>query len=118
MNGSDNGAEPDSPESHKGNILLAKHIDKWHQVRQAVDKKARKNTMDDELTFNKYSRCWEGISPDGKRDLTVSGTAMAEARHIMTMRGISPTISYPQLLLIATWLNDETLLDLDGVELT
>lgn len=73
--------------------------------------------MDGELSFNQHARCWEGFSEDGAQYLTVSGAAMAEAHHIMTMRGRSSTTSNPYLLLVATWLDDDALRDLDGVDL-
>jgi hypothetical protein len=58
-----------------------------------------------------------GISDDDNWHIHIDASVMPEAHHILTMRGISRTHQSKMRFNTETWLSDETLRGLDGVEI-
>ncbi|MBA3825872.1 MAG: hypothetical protein H0X24_18475 [Ktedonobacterales bacterium] len=73
--------------------------------------------MVDELSYNRRSGCYEGETSDGKYRVSVSRSAMAEARHIAALEGKSTTDYLTWLYAPDTWAHDPILQDTDGVEI-
>jgi hypothetical protein len=84
--------------------------------RPALIIKANSEMILGDLEESDDGDCYEGFSEDGFWCVRVPLDVLAEAHHILTMRGISRTRHNAILYDVAIWIHDATFHGLEGVE--